>query len=293
MSPTQARTFHAVAKAGSLTAAAKALRVSQPTVTTQIRELELSYGVELFHRHARGVTLTHTGQELLTIVRRIHANQQDAVEFLRSAQGLQTGHLRIGAYGSYPAIKILAEFNRRYSKLDVSLHFANSLALEEELLNHELDVVVITHSRSTHEFYSLPYRRIVGQVAIIGKNHPWSRRKSVSVKELAGQPFVVREAGASSRQATDEVIAQSGGVAGKTIEVNSREGVFAAVAEGLGISTIFNEGIVPSDKVIKLPINGVEIVSEVDVVCLRHRKDSRIITAFFSIAEELRTSDQA
>jgi aminoethylphosphonate catabolism LysR family transcriptional regulator len=289
MSPTQARTFHAVAKAGSLTGAAKALRVSQPTVTTQIRDLEMFYGVELFHRHARGVTLTHTGKELLTIVRRIHANQQDAVEFLRASQGLQTGHLRVGAYGAYPAITILAEFNRRHAKLDMSLHFANSQVLEEELLNHDLDVVVIAHLNSTQDFHSLAFRRIAGQVAIIGKEHPWRHRKSVRVEELAGQAFVVREPGASSRQATDEVIAQSGGAPGKIIEVGSREGVLAAVAEGVGISTIFDEGIAPSEMVVKLPITGAEIVSEVDVVCLSHRKHSRIIAAFFAIADEIRS----
>lgn len=288
MSPTQARTFHAVAKAGSFTGAAKSLRVSQPTVTTQIRDLEALYGVELFHRHARGVTLTHTGQELLAIVRRIHVNQQDAVEFLRATQGLQTGHLRVGAYGPYPAIKILAEFNRRHPKLDVSLHFDNSQALGEELLNHELDVVIITHSSSTHDFHSLAFRRISGQVAIVGKEHTWRRRKSVRIESLAGQPFVVREPGSSARKATEEVIAQSGAAPGKIIEVGSRDGVIAAVAEGVGISTIFDEGIVLDDMVVKLPIAGANVVSEVDVVCLAHRKDSRIIAAFFAIADEIR-----
>ena len=63
MSPTQARAFHAVAMAGSFTAASKILNVSQPTMTTQVKELEALYGVELFHRHPRGVVLTDTGHE--------------------------------------------------------------------------------------------------------------------------------------------------------------------------------------------------------------------------------------
>ncbi len=91
MSPTQARAFHAVATAGSFTAAAKALRVSQPTVTTQVKELEAHYGVELFHRHPRGVTITDTGRELLLIVRRIQSSQQDAIEYLQTVQDLHTG----------------------------------------------------------------------------------------------------------------------------------------------------------------------------------------------------------
>lgn len=289
MSPTQARTFHAVAKAGSFTGAARALRVSQPTVTTQIRDLEALYDVELFHRHARGVTLTHTGEELLAIVRRIHVNQQDAVEFLRATQGLQSGHLSVGAYGPYPAIKILAGFSRRHPKLDASLHVANSRDLEARLLDHDLDVAVFTCSDdSRKEFHAIPYRRISGQVLLVHKKHAWARRKSVGVKELAGQPFVLREHGSSARRATEEAIRQSGGDPEKIVVVDSRDGVLAAVAEGLGVSTIFDEGIVPERNVTKLPILGADIVSEVHVVCLSERRDSRIIAAFLSVAEEIR-----
>lgn len=288
MSPTQARTFHAVAQAGSFTGAARALRVSQPTVTTQIRDLENLYEVELFHRHARGVTLTPIGKALLTIVRRIHVNQQDAIQFLQASQGLQVGHLHVGAYGPFPAIKILAEFDRRHPKLDVTLQFANSHVLEDELLHHDLDVAVMTHSSSTSDFYSIPFRTICGQVVIVAKKHPWSRRKSVRVEELSGQPFVLREPGSSARRATDQVIEQSGGEPAKVVEVGSRDGVIAAVAEGLGISTLFDEGIMPQEHVIKLPIAGADIVSDVDVVCLADRKDSRIISAFFAVAAEIR-----
>ncbi len=90
MLPTQARAFLAAANAGSFTAAAKALNVSQPTVTTQVKDLETLYGVELFHRNVSGVSLTATVQELLSIVLRIYANQQDAVEYIQAVQVLHT-----------------------------------------------------------------------------------------------------------------------------------------------------------------------------------------------------------
>ena len=145
MSPTQARAFHAVATAGSFTAAAKVLNVTQPTITTQVRELERLYGVELFHRRPRGITLTDTGHELLVIIRRIHTNQQDAVQYLSTVQDLHTGHLRIGSYGPYDVVKILAAFTQLYPGLTCSLTFANSGKLRDDLLNHNLDVAVKTH----------------------------------------------------------------------------------------------------------------------------------------------------
>lgn len=289
MSPTQARTFHAVARAGSFTAAAKALRVSQPTVTTQIKDLEAHYNVELFHRHARGVTLTGTGQELLAIVRRIHSNQQDAIEFLRATQGLRTGHLRIGAYAAYPAIRILAAFHRRHPELEVSLHFSNSQTLVTELHNHDVDVAVTARWSPADDLHSMPYRRISSQVAIVSRSHhEWGRRKSVRIAELAGQAFVLREQGSWARRATEEMIAQSGAPPAKLIEIGSREGVMAAVAEGIGISTVFDEGIIPETVIAKLPIRGATVSSQVDVICLKERKDSHIISALFDAAEAVR-----
>ena len=114
MSSTQARAFHAVATAGSFTGAAKALNVSQPTVTTQVKGLEELYGVELFHRHARGVMLTSTGHKLLDHLRHMYARQNEAIEYLEAVQGLRTGSLRVGAYGPYEVIGIVAELKRRY-----------------------------------------------------------------------------------------------------------------------------------------------------------------------------------
>ena len=293
MSPTQARTFHAVADAGSFTGAAKALHVSQPTVTTQIKELEQLYDVELFLRHARGVSLTPIGQELLKIVRRIDASQKDAVAFLLAAQGLHTGHLRLGAYGgTHDVIRLLAEFNRRYPEPEVNITFANSMTLQEALLNHDLDVAVFTRSESSLEFYTLPYRHHTRQVAIIGKQHPWRNRKSVRVEELSEQVLLIREPGSEARRAMEKVIKQAGSPPKKIIQIGSREGVLAAVAEGIGISTIFDEGLVPQQVVIKVPIVGAEVSTKVDVVCLAERKNTRIIAAFFQIAEELRPASR-
>src|SRR3546814_16155287 len=67
---TQLRSFHAVAREGSVTAAARAINVSQPTITTQVRELEAHYGVALFHRRGRRLELTQLGRDLLLTTQR-------------------------------------------------------------------------------------------------------------------------------------------------------------------------------------------------------------------------------
>ena len=76
------RAFHAVAEHGGFTAAANALGIGQPTVTTQVKELEERYGVELFLRSGRQIQLTGAGEALVEITRRMIALRQDAHDLL-------------------------------------------------------------------------------------------------------------------------------------------------------------------------------------------------------------------
>ena len=73
------RSFYAAARYGGFTAGARQLHVSQPTVTSQVRALEGSYGVELFHRHGHRLELSDVGRELLAIAQRIFGLEEDAI----------------------------------------------------------------------------------------------------------------------------------------------------------------------------------------------------------------------
>lgn len=244
------------------------------------------YGVELFYRHPRGVTLTDTGARLRVIIRRMHANQQDAILYLKTVQNLHTGHLRVGSYGPYTVIEILATFTQRYPNLGSALSFANSRKLQDELYNHNLDVAIFTQLQATPDFHSRAYDKMK-QVVIVGKSHPWCNRKSINIKDIKGERLIIRELGSEVRRATEEAIQESGVTPANVIEVGSREGIVAAVAQGIGISLILDEGFIPDSLVKKLNIRGSNIVAQVDIVCLAERKNSRIIGCFLKIAEEM------
>jgi aminoethylphosphonate catabolism LysR family transcriptional regulator len=286
MSPTQSRAFNAVAQEGSFTAAARLLNVSQPTVTTQIKGLETHYGVELFHRHGRGVRLSDTGRQLLAITRRIHAGQQEAVEFLHSVRELRSGHLKVGAYGPYGVIEMVARFARRYPGVRISVTFANSRQLQDEVLSHQLDLAVVGQSGEHSEFHLLPYSA-PRLVAIVGKDHPWSHRKSIGIKALGKQPLVCREAGSEARRTLEQAIERVGLKPRNAMEIGSREGVLAAAALGIGVGVVFDEGFIPDASVTKLAISDAAVAGEVDLVCLAERKETRMIHAFLEIAEQL------
>jgi len=104
------RSFFAVARHGGFTAGARALHVSQPTVTTQVRALEASYAIELFIRRGRGVALTAAGEALYGIAERIFEQEEEALALLRNTGELRAGRLRVGAVGPYHVMEMLAAF---------------------------------------------------------------------------------------------------------------------------------------------------------------------------------------
>ena len=81
MNRSQLRSFHVSAELGGFTAASRALRISQPTITTQVRSLEEEYGVELFVRQGRNVRLTSVGEDLYEITKRVILHENEARGF--------------------------------------------------------------------------------------------------------------------------------------------------------------------------------------------------------------------
>ena len=290
MTPSQARAFLAVALNGSFSEAAHSLGISQPTVTNQIKQIERRHEVELFYRSARGATLTAVGESLLPFIQRMFASFEEAGTYLDEIRGMHRGQLRIGSYGPYDVMKLVARYGDLFPAVSISVDFSNSQSLAEKLINYELDVAVLGRIKHQPKFYTMPFRD-PPLVVIVPRIAPWIGRQSVSIPELNKQTIVCREPGSAARAAHDRLFAKSKISASRVVQFASREGVVNAVAEGIGIGTIFDEGILPGDRVIKLKISGPAIHSRVEIVCLADRKTNKLISSFLDIARTiLRTS---
>jgi aminoethylphosphonate catabolism LysR family transcriptional regulator len=285
MTPSQARAFLAVATEGSFTAAARRLAVTQPTVTSQVGDIEKQYNVDLFHRTSRGARLTPAGTVLLPVVRRMFASFEEALACLEDFREMRQGHLRIGAYGPYDVAALVARHKKRFPALSISVDIANSSTLAEKLLNYELDVALLDQIEAHPEFEVLPFRNPV-LVVIAPRTDPWLGRRSISIEELKKQILVCREAGSATRAAFDRVVGLADMPAHRLLELGSREGVVSAVAQGAGVGAMFDEGALAENRVIKLAIKGANISSKVDLVWLGQRRTSRLISDFIDVARE-------
>jgi len=283
---TQLRSFYAVGKHGSVTGAARALHVSQPTVTTQVRDLEESYGVELFHRSGRRIMLSAAGETLFAIAQRMFGNEQEAIDFLKESAGLSTGIIRVGAVGPLHAMEIVAAFHLRYPGLRVSIRLGNSEETVRGLLSYETDVAVLAQYGANPLLHYVPYRQHP-LVIIVPAAHRLARRRSVRLEELRDEAMIMREPGSTTRKALEDALRQHGIAPNFSLEVGSREAVREAVILGLGIAAVSEREHVDDSRLRKLTIHGEQVVTHAHVACLAERKTARLVQAFLEVVNQV------
>jgi LysR family transcriptional regulator, low CO2-responsive transcriptional regulator len=277
---TQLRSFYAVARMGGFTKAAEHLHVSQPTITTQVRFLEESYKVELFHRSGRRVQLTLLGEQLMLLAQQVFSLEAEAVSLLRDAGELRTGHLRVAAVGPYHVTQMLADFSLQYPEIKVSVSTGNSQDVLDRLLDYRADVGVLAQLVKDERFMSVPFNR--HPVGIFtSTSHRFARRRSIRLAELQGERMILREQGSTTRKAL-ELALQNAGVAPEVVmEISSREVIREAVSQGIGIAAVSSVEFVPGPGLHLVHISDADIFTYAHVVCLAERRSMRMVKAFF------------
>jgi len=190
----QLRYLIAVADAGSFSRAAEALGVIQPTVSQHIQRLEDRLSTNLFERHARGVRLTHAGQNLLRSARRIILEADRAVASAGRGARAEAGHLPLGFYTSLssgPLRDNLAALRAEAPEVAFELHEGNPPDLLAALREYRIDLALTVLEVTSPEFTTL---RLWDEplVAALPETHPLASQEAVTWDELAKLRLVVR-----------------------------------------------------------------------------------------------------
>ena len=283
---TQLRSFHAVAAAGGFTQAARLLHISQPTVTTQVRFLEETYGVELFYRRGHKVTLTPLGEQLYEMAQRIFALEGETIHLLEDSGELKTGQLRVGAVGPFHVTEMLARFNQRYPGVEVSVRVGNSEVVLQELVDYRTDVAVLAHFTDDPRFHAVPYSRHPIRI-FVHRKHRFAGRRSIRIGDLEGEAMIVREEGSTTRKAFDEALARAKVKPRIAMEIGSREAIREAVIMGVGIAAVSEIEYVPDPEIRMVAVSDAEMYTYAHVFALKERRDARLVRAFLEIVDEL------
>lgn len=283
MNLAQLRAFHAVAKQGTFSAAAQLLNVSQPAITQHVRALEEAMGGRLFHRRGTGVELTADGSELLPHVHQIIKGLEDVSARLENGRLVRSGHLAIGLCGPHVALPLIRQFRATHPGVRIETRMHNSSALLELVAQVRVDLAIVTLTAPLND---LVCHRLVDQhvVLVLPTGHPWASRDSVDIGELAGQPFVTREAGSMTQQIFEQALAARGVEIDRQLVLASREAVKEAVAAGIGLGIVLDKELGHDSRLRGVPLTGADVAAAEYLVAHPEVSELGAIREFIALA---------
>ena len=188
----QIRAFHFVALNGGFSRAAEALFLTQPAISDQVKKLEEEYDVLLFSRQRKQVELTEQGAKLFEITKRLFEIEGQALDFLSENKAFTTGTLRIKADSTFHVLGTLAKFREKFPQVKIEIKTGNSHDVINDLLSYDADIGVLgtVPKHPGIEVIRLGKSPIV---AFTAKSNPIAKHKSLTIRQLAELPLVMRE----------------------------------------------------------------------------------------------------
>lgn len=230
--------FVEVCECGSVTAAAEKLYIAQPAASHAIGELERYYGIKLFDRIARRLHITEAGRQFLQYATHIvglfeeletRARNFDAAGVLRVGTSITIGNCLLPDYA--------VEFQKRHPQMELRAVIENSEAIERMVMQNEIDLGLIEGEVHSDFLVSTQFRED-RLVLLCGRDHPWTRRESISPEELAESALILRERGSAGREILDGILQARGLQARPAWQSASTQAIVRAVARGLGVSVL-------------------------------------------------------
>ncbi|MDK8179656.1 LysR family transcriptional regulator [Paenibacillus sp. UMB4589-SE434] len=199
------RLFYYVALTGSVTKASEILHISQPAISAQIRKFENDNDIQLLKIQGRGLMVTPLGSKLIKPLEKLFLIEDQVRLLIEDHHNYPEGKLRIA--GNYFATSLLIPkwaslFKQKFSAVEVHITTVNSHDAIEKLINFEADIAIysdigmpFTDSDlfESKELYRGEY------MFVVAPGHKYALQK-VSFKEIASEPFIMREEGSAARE---------------------------------------------------------------------------------------------
>jgi len=232
----QLEIFVAVSRAESVSRAAEFLYLSQSATSTSLGEFERQFGVQLFDRIGKSLSINKAGKNLLP----------NAVELLDRAKEIESkllglagcGEMHIGAtltIGNYLANLLVANYLKEYPESNISLQVHNTKTIVQQVANHELDLGMIEGDCNHSDLHVEPW--VADELAIFcAPKHPLAKKKIVHLDELLKEAWILREKGSGTRETFDRAFKDKN--LNIRLELEHTEAIKRAVESGLGIGCI-------------------------------------------------------
>ncbi len=287
ISPQRLDAIRAVAESGSYAAAARALSVTQPNVSSQVRGIEEEFGVRLFRREAGRLIPTDLCLKLCDSAERMAEARSDAERLLRRRYSIREGQIIVGLGNAMPGMALVAAFHRAYPGVSLKVETGSHQKITRAVLNHECDIGVLPDVSPDPRFRRehLADARVV---AIAPLDHRLAQAPEVTAEMLCHEPMIFRTPGSSTQRAVDRMFSRAGLAPQPFLTLDARDGLYEAVANGLGIGFLWQGSTSRTDGVARLPIREMQSQAIHETVFSLSDTSGQTVDAFFQLVPEER-----
>ena len=235
----QLKVFETVARNGSFTRAAEELFITQPTVSSQVKQLTKTIGLPLFEQIGKSLYLTDAGQELLSACQDIFERLDNFEMKVADLKGTKQGQLNLAVIttAKYFVPRLLGSFCEQYPGIDVALKVTNHKEIQQRMSDNKDDLYIVSNPDKDIDLKSQPFLNNP-LVVVARKDHRLASKRNIDLKELNDQPFIMREQGSGTREAILKLFEENNISVKVKLELGSNEAIKQAIYGGLGISVL-------------------------------------------------------
>jgi DNA-binding transcriptional LysR family regulator len=280
--------FCRVVELKSFSKAAKAVFLSQPTVSSHIKDLEDHFECKLVDRLGREVIPTKAGSLLYSYATKIIALKQEAEHALNEFQGRIKGRLTIGGStipAGYILPPLIGRFKEGYPGIMVTLMQGDTARIIRDTVEGNVEIGVVG---AKTRIAQLTQRKILNDemFLIIPQNHRWATRRHIMLDELVDEPFIIREPGSGTRTSMEHVFDKANQplpTMNIVAEMGSTEAVRQGIKAGVGVSILSECAVgeeLAAGTLRKVKIKGLSFKRAFYLTVHRHRTQSPLCRTF-------------
>jgi DNA-binding transcriptional LysR family regulator len=288
--------FCKVVELRSFSKAASSVYLSQPTVSSHIKDLEDHFECKLIDRLGREVAPTKAGELLYGYAAKMIALKENCERALAEFQGKVRGHLTIGGStipGGYILPPLLGKFKQAYPEVTVTLIESDTAGIIQDTLEGRVELGIV--GAKAREI-QLAQEKVMDDkmCLIVPKGHKWAAAGHVRLEELIKEPFIMREPGSGTRKSIEQVLDKSGHWSGQlnvVAEMGSTEAVRQAIKAGVGVSILSECAVgdeLAAGSLKKVGINGISFQRAFYLIVHKHRTQSPLCHALVKFLKEQR-----
>jgi DNA-binding transcriptional LysR family regulator len=289
----QLKVFCKVVELGSFSKAGQIIHLSQPTVSSHIKDIEDHFGTQLIDRLTRKAVPTKAGELLYDYAKRLIRLREEAEAAMADFLGKKRGCIHIGGStipGGYLLPPAMAAFRRDFPEVRLSLAIDDTAAIIAAVLEGQVELGLVGAKSRTHR---INQRKLLDDEMrlIVPASHPWAALKMVALEDLKAEPFLLREAGSGTRKSLQLSLQKVGvDIAALKVcsELGSTEAIRQGIKHGAGVSilsTIAVQAELDCGALAALSIEGVDLKRSFFLTWHKERTLSPLATTFCTFLE--------